>query len=137
MVTAGLLSLSRGCLFITYEVAALDKAVSIDTSAILQEKYKSYIYLRATPSDQMENFTAGICSNVQISFSCNCTVLNFYPSDNVPSPTASPTHAEVSRDVSHHYSLSFLPSPLDCLSCLYVAVGLLTDLISTSQGSVI
>uniref|UniRef100_A0AAQ5YBS6 Protein SERAC1 n=1 Tax=Amphiprion ocellaris TaxID=80972 RepID=A0AAQ5YBS6_AMPOC len=36
----------RGCLFITYEVVALDKAVTIDTSAILQEKYKSYIYLK-------------------------------------------------------------------------------------------
>uniref|UniRef100_A0A8C6KAD6 Protein SERAC1 n=1 Tax=Nothobranchius furzeri TaxID=105023 RepID=A0A8C6KAD6_NOTFU len=38
--------LSRGCVFITYEMVALDKAVTIDTSAILQEKYKSYIYLR-------------------------------------------------------------------------------------------
>ncbi|XP_028997145.1 protein SERAC1 [Betta splendens] len=49
-----------GCLFITYEVVALDKAVTIDTSVILQEKYKSYIYLRATPSDEMENFTTGM-----------------------------------------------------------------------------
>ncbi|XP_070781994.1 protein SERAC1 [Enoplosus armatus] len=49
-----------GCLFITYEMVALDKAVTIDTSAILQEKYKSYIYLRATPSDEKENFTAGL-----------------------------------------------------------------------------
>lgn len=51
--------LYRGCLFITYEVIALDKAVTIDTSAILQEKYKSYIYLRATPSDEKENLAAG------------------------------------------------------------------------------
>ncbi|XP_012722857.1 protein SERAC1 [Fundulus heteroclitus] len=47
-----------GCLFITYEVVALDKAVTIDTSAILQEKYKSYIYLRASPSAEKENLTA-------------------------------------------------------------------------------
>ncbi|KAI3364275.1 hypothetical protein L3Q82_011079, partial [Scortum barcoo] len=49
----------RGCLFITYEVVALDKAVTIDTRVILQEKYKSYIYLRTTPSDEKENLTAG------------------------------------------------------------------------------
>ncbi|XP_027140371.1 protein SERAC1 [Larimichthys crocea] len=49
-----------GCLFITYEVEALDKAVTIDTRAILQEKYKSYIYLRATPSDEKENLAAGL-----------------------------------------------------------------------------
>ncbi|XP_035851317.1 protein SERAC1 isoform X4 [Sander lucioperca] len=51
---------SGGCLLITYEVVALNKAVTIDTSAILQEKYKSYIYLRATPSDENENLTAGL-----------------------------------------------------------------------------
>nr|XP_040017326.1 protein SERAC1 [Gasterosteus aculeatus aculeatus]XP_040017327.1 protein SERAC1 [Gasterosteus aculeatus aculeatus] len=51
---------SGGCLFITYEVVALNKAVTIDTSAILQEKYKSYIYLKATPSDEKENFAAGL-----------------------------------------------------------------------------
>ncbi|KAF6728333.1 Protein SERAC1 [Oryzias melastigma] len=49
-----------GCLFITYEVVALDKAVTIDTSAILQEKYKSYIYLRASPAAEKENLTAGL-----------------------------------------------------------------------------
>uniref|UniRef100_A0A4W6CJS3 Protein SERAC1 n=1 Tax=Lates calcarifer TaxID=8187 RepID=A0A4W6CJS3_LATCA len=48
------------CIFITYEVVALDKAVTIDTSAIFQEKYKSYIYLRAKPSDEKENLTAGL-----------------------------------------------------------------------------
>lgn len=53
------LPFNRGCLFITYEVEALDKAVTIDTRAILQEKYKSYIYLKATPSDEKENLTAG------------------------------------------------------------------------------
>ncbi|PWA27712.1 hypothetical protein CCH79_00000400, partial [Gambusia affinis] len=46
------------CLFITYEVFALDKSVTINTSAILQEKYKSYIYLSATPSTERENLTA-------------------------------------------------------------------------------
>ncbi|XP_037304920.1 protein SERAC1 [Pungitius pungitius] len=51
---------SGGCLFITYEVAALNKAVTIDTSAILQEKYKSYIYLKATPSDEKENLATGL-----------------------------------------------------------------------------
>lgn len=33
--------------------------MTIDTSAIFQEKYKSYIYLRAKPSDEKENLTAG------------------------------------------------------------------------------
>ncbi|XP_053736994.1 protein SERAC1 isoform X2 [Synchiropus splendidus] len=54
-----------GCLFITYEVAALGKAVTVDTSVILQEKYKSYIYLRASPSDENENFTAGATHKVR------------------------------------------------------------------------
>ncbi|KAM8725672.1 protein SERAC1 isoform 1-T2 [Acanthopagrus schlegelii] len=54
-----------GCLFITYEVEALDKAVTIDTRAILQEKYKSYIYLRATPSDEKENLTAGLTTKAR------------------------------------------------------------------------
>lgn len=40
-------------------MVALDKAVTIDTSAIFQEKYKSYIYLKATPSDEKENLAAG------------------------------------------------------------------------------
>uniref|UniRef100_A0A3Q2C7N7 Protein SERAC1 n=1 Tax=Cyprinodon variegatus TaxID=28743 RepID=A0A3Q2C7N7_CYPVA len=48
----------QGCLFITYEVVALDKAVTIDTSAILQEKYKSYVYLRATPSAEQDHLSA-------------------------------------------------------------------------------
>lgn len=58
-LTAHLLPLYRGCLFITYEVEALDKAVTIDTRAILQEKYKSYIYLKANPSEENENVSAG------------------------------------------------------------------------------
>lgn len=52
-------SLCRGCLFITYELDALDKAVTIDTRAILQEKYKCYVYLKTTPTDEKENLTAG------------------------------------------------------------------------------
>lgn len=50
----------RSYLFITYEVEYLDKAVTIDTHAILQEKYKSYIYLRATPSNEQDNLAAGM-----------------------------------------------------------------------------
>lgn len=33
--------------------------MTIDTRAILQEKYKSYVYLKTTPSDEKENLTAG------------------------------------------------------------------------------
>lgn len=57
------LPLCRGCLFITYEMVALDKAVTVDTSAVQQEKYKSFIYLRATPSAENENFASGNQSN--------------------------------------------------------------------------
>ncbi|KAM3861649.1 protein SERAC1 [Diretmus argenteus] len=49
-----------GCVFITYEVVALGKAVTIDTQAILQEKHKSYIYLKATPSHEQENLATGL-----------------------------------------------------------------------------
>ncbi|XP_003971813.1 protein SERAC1 isoform X1 [Takifugu rubripes] len=45
-------------LFITYEVEYLNKAVTLDTRAILQEKYKSYIYLKPTPSDDQEDLAA-------------------------------------------------------------------------------
>lgn len=66
---AYLLTFYRGCLFITYEVEALDKAVTIDTRAILQEKYKSYIYLKANPSQENENLTAGTgCHSPQPTF---------------------------------------------------------------------
>uniref|UniRef100_A0A3B4B418 Protein SERAC1 n=1 Tax=Periophthalmus magnuspinnatus TaxID=409849 RepID=A0A3B4B418_9GOBI len=47
-----------GCLFITYEVAALDKAITIDTSAVVKEKYKSYIYLKGVSSEEKDNFAA-------------------------------------------------------------------------------
>ncbi|CAL9692476.1 unnamed protein product [Knipowitschia caucasica] len=49
-----------GCLFITYEVAALDKALTIDTSAIIKEKYKSYIYLKGASLDEKENFASDL-----------------------------------------------------------------------------
>ncbi|XP_035473715.1 protein SERAC1 [Scophthalmus maximus] len=54
-----------GCIFITNEVVALDKAVTIDTSAIYKEKYKSYIYLRATPTDEKDSITAGLTNKVR------------------------------------------------------------------------
>ncbi|KAG7460841.1 hypothetical protein MATL_G00203180 [Megalops atlanticus] len=49
-----------GCVFITYEVVALNKAVTIDTQAILQEKHKSYIYLSAKPFNEQENIGTGL-----------------------------------------------------------------------------
>ncbi|KAI1897641.1 hypothetical protein AGOR_G00085360 [Albula goreensis] len=49
-----------GCIFITYEVVALNKAVTIDTQAILQEKRKSYIYLNTKTSKEQENLAAGL-----------------------------------------------------------------------------
>uniref|UniRef100_A0A1A8MWX0 Protein SERAC1 n=5 Tax=Nothobranchius TaxID=28779 RepID=A0A1A8MWX0_9TELE len=54
-----------GCVFITYEMVALDKAVTIDTSAILQEKYKSYIYLRATGTAEKKNLIADLTHKTQ------------------------------------------------------------------------
>uniref|UniRef100_W5NHF5 Protein SERAC1 n=1 Tax=Lepisosteus oculatus TaxID=7918 RepID=W5NHF5_LEPOC len=45
-----------GCVFITYEVVALNKAVTVDTQAVLQEKLKSYIYLNAAPFKEQETF---------------------------------------------------------------------------------
>uniref|UniRef100_A0A671PAQ7 Protein SERAC1 n=1 Tax=Sinocyclocheilus anshuiensis TaxID=1608454 RepID=A0A671PAQ7_9TELE len=52
-----LICLHRGCVFITYEVVTLNQAVTIDTSAILQEKHKSYIYLTHTTNREQESFT--------------------------------------------------------------------------------
>lgn len=40
-------------------MVSLDKAMTIDTSAIFQEKYKSYIYLRSNPTDEKENLATG------------------------------------------------------------------------------
>ncbi|XP_048841596.1 protein SERAC1 isoform X1 [Brienomyrus brachyistius] len=49
-----------GCVFITYELVALSKAISIDTQAILQEKHKSYIYLSAPPLKDQEGLATGL-----------------------------------------------------------------------------
>ncbi|XP_042565876.1 protein SERAC1 isoform X2 [Clupea harengus] len=49
-----------GCVLINYEVTSLDKAVTIDTQAILQEKHKSYIYLNSTASAEQETIATGL-----------------------------------------------------------------------------
>lgn len=54
-----------GCIFITYEIIALDKAVTINTSAIQKEKYKSYIYLKGVPSEKKENITAELTNKAR------------------------------------------------------------------------
>uniref|UniRef100_A0A671P968 Protein SERAC1 n=1 Tax=Sinocyclocheilus anshuiensis TaxID=1608454 RepID=A0A671P968_9TELE len=54
-----LICLHRGCVFITYEVVTLNQAVTIDTSAILQEKHKSYIYLTHTTNREQESLASG------------------------------------------------------------------------------
>uniref|UniRef100_A0A8C1KUS1 Protein SERAC1 n=1 Tax=Cyprinus carpio TaxID=7962 RepID=A0A8C1KUS1_CYPCA len=50
-----LICLHRGCVFITYEMVTLNQAITIDTSAILQEKHKSYIYLTHTTNREQES----------------------------------------------------------------------------------
>ncbi|KAJ8355738.1 hypothetical protein SKAU_G00185320 [Synaphobranchus kaupii] len=47
-----------GCVFITYEVVALNRAVTINTQAILQEKRKSYIYLNTNTQKEQENLAS-------------------------------------------------------------------------------
>ncbi|KAM6185321.1 protein SERAC1 isoform 2-T2 [Rhynchocyon petersi] len=44
-----------GSLFLTYEVLALKKALTVDTQVVEQEKMKSYIYVNAASSDSREN----------------------------------------------------------------------------------
>uniref|UniRef100_A0A673H1H6 Protein SERAC1 n=1 Tax=Sinocyclocheilus rhinocerous TaxID=307959 RepID=A0A673H1H6_9TELE len=46
---------TQGCVFITYEMVTLNQAITIDTSAILQEKHKSYIYLTHTTNREQES----------------------------------------------------------------------------------
>uniref|UniRef100_UPI00398EFC60 protein SERAC1 isoform X2 n=1 Tax=Pristiophorus japonicus TaxID=55135 RepID=UPI00398EFC60 len=41
-----------GCIFITYEILALGKNVTLDTQAVEQEKLKSYIYVHTIPLEQ-------------------------------------------------------------------------------------
>ncbi|XP_062323749.1 protein SERAC1 isoform X1 [Osmerus eperlanus] len=54
-----------GCVFITYEVVTLNRAVTIDTQAILQEKRKSYIYLRPTPTKEQDKISTGITNKAR------------------------------------------------------------------------
>uniref|UniRef100_A0A8C1EU11 Protein SERAC1 n=1 Tax=Cyprinus carpio carpio TaxID=630221 RepID=A0A8C1EU11_CYPCA len=49
-----------GCVFITYEMVTLNQAITIDTSAILQEKHKSYIYLTHTTNREQESLASDI-----------------------------------------------------------------------------
>ncbi|XP_028858727.1 protein SERAC1 isoform X2 [Denticeps clupeoides] len=49
-----------GCVFIAYEVVSLNKALTIDTQVILQEKHKSYIYLTPSSYRDQENIAAGL-----------------------------------------------------------------------------
>ncbi|XP_056115899.1 protein SERAC1 [Rhinichthys klamathensis goyatoka] len=49
-----------GCVFITYEVVTLNQALTIDTSAILQEKHKSYIYLTHATNREQESLASGL-----------------------------------------------------------------------------
>ncbi|XP_043075119.1 protein SERAC1 isoform X1 [Puntigrus tetrazona] len=48
-----------GCVFITYEVVTLNQALTIDTSAIQQEKHKSYIYPTYTTNREQESLASG------------------------------------------------------------------------------
>ncbi|XP_056423075.1 protein SERAC1 isoform X2 [Hyla sarda] len=41
-----------GCVFITYEIHSLRKAITLDTQAVQQEKLKSYIYVHTPSTDQ-------------------------------------------------------------------------------------
>ncbi|KAJ8270590.1 hypothetical protein GJAV_G00116830 [Gymnothorax javanicus] len=54
-----------GCVFITYELVALNKAVTINTQAVLQEKRKSYIYLNTNTLNVQENLTSGLTYKTQ------------------------------------------------------------------------
>lgn len=51
----GFLFLSRGSLFLTYEVLALKKSLTLDTQVVEREKMKSYIYVHTVPMDKAEN----------------------------------------------------------------------------------
>jgi len=62
--------LHRGCVFITYEVVTLNQALTIDTSAILQEKHKSYIYLTHATNREQESLASGTFSFHACVFLC-------------------------------------------------------------------
>ncbi|XP_005065973.2 protein SERAC1 isoform X2 [Mesocricetus auratus] len=44
-----------GSLFLTYEVLALKKSVTLDTQVVEREKMKSYIYVHTVPADKVES----------------------------------------------------------------------------------
>jgi hypothetical protein len=46
----------RGSVFLTYEVLALKKSLTLDTEVVEREKMKSYIYVRTISSDKGENY---------------------------------------------------------------------------------
>ncbi|XP_069811069.1 protein SERAC1 [Dendropsophus ebraccatus] len=52
-----------GCVFITYEVRSLRKAITLDTQAVQQEKLKSYIYVHTLSADQ--NDVQGITNKLR------------------------------------------------------------------------
>ncbi|KAI7799696.1 protein SERAC1 [Triplophysa rosa] len=54
-----------GFVFITYEVVTLKQAVTIDTSAILQEKHKSYIYLTHATNREQESLASGLTNKTR------------------------------------------------------------------------
>lgn len=45
-----------GSLFLTYEVLALKKSLTLDTQVVEREKMKSYIYLHTVSLDKRENY---------------------------------------------------------------------------------
>ncbi|XP_008837677.1 protein SERAC1 isoform X6 [Nannospalax galili] len=45
-----------GSLFLTYEVRALQKSLTLDTQVVEREKMKSYIYMDTIPLDKIENY---------------------------------------------------------------------------------
>ncbi|XP_051501289.1 protein SERAC1-like [Myxocyprinus asiaticus] len=54
-----------GCVFITYEVFTLNQAITIDTSAILKEKHKSYIYLTHARNREQESLASGLTNKTR------------------------------------------------------------------------
>ncbi|KAM4040927.1 protein SERAC1 isoform 3-T3 [Anomaloglossus baeobatrachus] len=51
-----------GCVFITYEIQSLRKAITLDTQALQQEKLQSYIYVHSLSADQ--NYFQEKCSKL-------------------------------------------------------------------------
>ncbi|XP_044145243.1 protein SERAC1 [Bufo gargarizans] len=55
-----------GCVFITYEIQSLRKAITLDTQAVQQEKLKSYIYVHTLAADK--NNLQGITNKLRKEF---------------------------------------------------------------------